>query len=276
LKTRNIIGLVIVIMLVFVFPFTGYFLVEDYSKDSVVMPRHLVPEIDSTTGEIKTIQTRKGLDTVWHQMKNIQLINQLGDTVSFDDLHGKIVVMDFFFTSCPSICPGLARNMKRVQQSFTKNPDIVQFISVSVDPERDSVPKLRKFADNLDINHDSWWFVTGKKDEIYNFAIKELHANIMDPKIDTAFIHTEKFFLIDSNRTLRATYDGFDTVALAQLAKDIPTLMLERDKKSPSIFREYIPILWVIFLAICITFLMVFLLYRNKNKYNALDKFKKE
>jgi protein SCO1/2 len=272
LNSKTIISLLLVIA----FPFAGYFLVKHYSKDVVVMPKHYAPELDSVNGGVKTITTKKGVDTVWHRIKNIQFTNQLGKKVSLDDLHGKIIVMDFFFTSCPSICPGLARNMKKLQESFKDNPEIVQFISVSVDPERDSVPKLRAFADRLNINHDSWWFVTGNRKEIYDFAIKELRANVFDPNIDTAFIHTEKFFLIDSNRTLRGKYHGFNKEELAQLAKDIPTLMLERDKKSPSIFREYIPILWVIFTAIGITLLTVFLLFRNKKKEDVLDKFKKE
>lgn len=272
MKIKTLIAFVLVV----VFPFAGYFMVKHYSKDAVVMPRHLGPELDSINGGVKTIQTKKGTDTVWHKIKNIEFTNQLGKKVSLDDLHGKIIVMDFFFTSCPSICPGLARNMKKLQESFKENPDIVQFISVSVDPERDSVPRLRAFADRLNINHDSWWFVTGNKKEIYDFGIKEIRANIFDPKVDTAFIHTENFFLIDSNRTLRGIYHGFNNDELAQLAKDIPTLMLERDKKSPSIFREYIPILWVIFLAIGITILMVIILFSNKKKEDVLEQFKKE
>ena len=205
-------------------------------------------------------------DTIWHQAKNIQFTNQLGKQVSLDDLKGKVIVLNFFFTSCPSICPGLARNMKRLQDSYKKNDNIVQFISISVDPERDSVPRLRAFADRYNANHDSWWFVTGAKKDIYDFAIKEIKASIADVNVDTAFVHTENFFMLDTNRIVRGWYNGFDTIKLAQLAKDIPTVMLERDKKSPSIFREFIPILPVIFIAIAIMMIIMGFLNKNRNK----------
>lgn len=237
-------------------------MVKYYSKDAVHMPHHYFYD------EVKTKQVRgKSVnDTVWHQLKNITFTNQMGKKVSLDDLHGKIIVIDFFFTHCPTICPGMARSMKKLQQSFEKNPEIVHFISVSVDPERDSVPALRKFADYFDVNHDNWWFVTGDKKEIYDFAFKELKASIADTNIDTAFIHTENFFLLDSNRVVRGWYNGFDTTKQAQLAMDIPTLMLEKSKSSPSIFREFIPILPLIFIGIGLTIFVITLLNRSKNK----------
>lgn len=196
-------------------------------------------------------------DTIWHQARNISFTNQLGQKVSLDDLHGKIIVVDFFFTRCPSICPGLARNMKKLQDSFVKNDTIVQFLTISVDPEFDSVHRLRRFADRINANHDSWWFVTGDKKDIYDFAIHELKANIADVNVDTAFVHTENFFLLDTNRVVRGWYNGFDTTKLAQLAHDIPTLMLERDKKSPSILRSFIPILPVIFIGILVVMIVM-------------------
>jgi len=229
------------------------------------MPNHYFYD---SVGE-KSIRGKKVSDTNWHQVKNISFTNQLGKKVSLDDLKGKIIVLDFFFTHCPTICPGMAMAMKKLQKSFEQNPEIVQFISISVDPEHDSVPQLRKFADKLNINHDTWWFVTGDKKEIYDFAINEIKANIADTDIDTAFIHTENIFLLDSNRVVRGWYNGFDTVKQARLVMDIPTIMLERDKKSPSLLREFIPYLPVIFIGIGLTILAVTLLNRIKNKDNA-------
>jgi len=205
-------------------------------------------------------------DTVWHSVKNISFTNQLGQKVSLDDAKGKVIVVNFFFTRCPSICPGLTRNMKRVQESFLKNPEIVQFISISVDPEHDSVHNLRKFADRFNVNHDSWWFVTGDKKEIYDFAFNEIKASVADVNVDTAFVHTENFFLLDSNRVVRGWYNGFDTAKLAQLAMDIPTLMLERDRKSPSILRRFIPILPIIFIGIAFVILVTSILNKRRLK----------
>ena len=178
-------------------------------------------------------------DTLWHQVKNMVFTNQLGKTVTLDSLKGKILVIDFFFSRCPSICPGMAKSMKRLQNSYINNKDsIVQFISISIDPEHDSVPQLRRFADKYTSNHDSWWFVTGNKKDIYDFALNELKASIADVNVDTAFIHTENFFLLDRDRVVRGWYNGFDTLKQAKLAGDIPLLMLEKRKKRS--FNEFL------------------------------------
>ena len=251
------------LMLVIVFPFAGYFIVKYYGENAVHMPgRYFLP--DSVV--LKEKNGKTVTDTIWHKVKNIEFTNQLGKKVSLNDLKGKILVIDFFFTRCPSICPGLAKNMKRLQDSFKKNDSIVQFISISIDPEHDSVPQLRKFADRYNANHDSWWFVTGDKKEIYDFALNEMKAGLADTEVDSAFIHTENFFLLDSGRVVRGWYNGFDTLKQAQLVRDIPLLMLERDKKAPSVFREFIPILPVIFIAIGIIFVVVLIFSRQKNK----------
>lgn len=249
-------------MLAILLPLAGYWIVKYYSKDAVYMPHHYFYDSVSVTEN----NGKQRSDTNWHHVKNISFTNQLGNKVSLDDLKGKIIVLDFFFSRCPSICPGLARSMKKLQDSFVKNADIVQFISISVDPEHDSVPQLRKFADRFNVNHDTWWFVTGDKKEIYDFALQEIKASIADTEVDTAFIHTENFFLLDSNRIVRGWYNGFDTARQEDLVRDIPTLMLERDKKSPSILREFIPYLPVIFIGIGMVILLMTILSRLKNK----------
>lgn len=219
-----ILGLALAIIL----PVTGYVLVRSYSEDAVQLPRrYFYDSVDTVV-----VNGKKTIDTSWHKVKDIRFTNQLGKTVTLDSLKGKILVIDFFFTRCPSICPGLAMRMQRLQKSFINNNDtIVQFISISIDPEHDSVPQLRKFADRFTSNHDNWWFVTGDKKEIYDFAFNELKASIADTDIDTAFIHTENFFLLDRDRVVRGWYNGFDNDKQAKLVKDIPLLMLEKSRK---------------------------------------------
>lgn len=258
MNKKAILALVLAISL----PLAGYLLVKYFSTDAVHMPARYF--YDSVAVNEKNGKTTT--DTVWHRVRNIKFTNQLGKEVSLNDLKGKVLVVDFFFTRCPSICPGLASSMKRLQNSFVKNDSIVQFISISVDPEHDSVTQLRKFADKFNINHDTWWLVTGNKKEIYDFALTELKAGIADPGVDTAFIHTENFFLLDSNRIVRGWYNGFDSASQSKLVHDIPLLMLERDRKAPSIFRDFIPILPVIFIGIGMIFIMVIIFTRKKNK----------
>ena len=187
----------------------------------------------------KVVNGKSTTDTVWHQVSNISLTNQLGEQVSLDDLKGKVIIADFFFTRCPSICPTLTRNMKELQNALKmKNPRrkidsaFVQFLSFSVDPERDSVPVLKKYADRYGVNHDSWWLLTGSKKEIYDFALNELKLGLQDGgTVDSNFIHTGKFVMLDKERIVRGYYDGLDTLSLSKLAEDLTLLLLEKDRK---------------------------------------------
>ncbi len=223
------------LMIAILFPFTGYYAVKYYSADAIHMPQRYFFDSVVTSEKNGKLTT----DTIWHQVKNLTFTNQLGKTVTLDSLKGKILVIDFFFSRCPAVCPGLAKSMKKLQDSYTNSKDsIVQFISISIDPVHDSVPQLRKFADRFTYNHDSWWFLTGNKNEIYDFALKELKANIADPGVDTVFIHTYNFFLLDRDRVVRGWYNGFDSTKQLQLVKDIPLLMLEKRKKRS--FKEFI------------------------------------
>jgi protein SCO1 len=231
MNKRAILGLMLAIIL----PLTGYVLVKYYSDNNVHMPgRYFFDRVDTVKKNGKI-----SIDTVWHSAKNMTFTNQLGKTVTLDSLKGKILVIDFFFTRCPTICPGLARSMKKLQDSYPNGKDtIVQFISISVDPEHDSVTQLRNFANRYTSNHDSWWFVTGNKKDIYDFAFSELKASVADIEVDTAFLHTTKFFLLDRERVVRGFYEGFDTIQQAKLVRDIPMLMLEKKRKKS--FKEFL------------------------------------
>lgn len=231
MNKRAILGLLLAIVL----PLTGYYIVKHYSDRAVHMPRRYF--FDSVAVVEKN--GKKSTDTLWHTVKDMRFTNQLGKSVTLDSLRGKILVIDFFFSRCPSICPKMATSMQRLQRSFSNSRDsIVQFISISIDPEHDSVPQLRKFANRYTANHDGWWFLTGDKAEIYDFALNELKASIADTNVDTAFIHTENFFLLDRDRVVRGWYNAMDTIKQAQLVSDIPLLMLEKKKKKT--FGEFL------------------------------------
>ena len=216
------------LLLAIVLPVSSYLVVRYYSERDVQMPKRYF--FDSVN--IVEKNGKFSNDTLWHHVRNISFTNQLGKKVSLNDLYGKIIVMDFFFSRCPTFCPAMAKAMKRLQQSFKLNDtSIVQFVSVSIDPVHDSVPQLRKFADRSKADHDSWWFVTGDKADIYDFALHEMKASIADVNIDTAFLHTDNFFILDKERIIRGWYGGFDSIAQAKLVHDIPLLMLEKNRK---------------------------------------------
>lgn len=223
------------VALVILIPLVSYLLVKHYSEEAVQMPRRFYS--DSINTFVK--DGKEYSDTVWHKVENIVLTNQLGRQVSLDELHGKVIVADFFFTHCPSICPTLTSNMKKLQNGLKikdniKNVDtsFIQFLSFSVDPERDSVPVLKKYADHYGVDHDNWWMLTGPKKEIYDFALNELKLGLQDGgNVDSNFIHSSRFVLLDKDRIVRGYYDGTDSVAVNNLARDLIFIMLEKDKK---------------------------------------------
>jgi protein SCO1/2 len=226
---------ILALLLAVFVPAVSYLLVKFYSERAVQMPPRYF--YDSVAVNEKNGKTT--YDTIWHHVKNISFTNQLGQQVSLYDIKGKIIIVDFFFTRCPTFCPGMARSMKKLQDSFKKNDtSIVQFISVSIDPLHDSVPQLRKFADRFNVNPDNWWLVTGDKKEIYDFALQEMKASIADTEVDTGFIHTQNFFLLDREKIVRGWYNGFDSAAQQKLVRDIPLLMLEKDRKKT--FGEFL------------------------------------
>lgn len=218
---------ILALMIAILLPLVGYLLTDYFSQRDTQMPgRFFFDSVSFSQKKGKTIY-----DTAWHQVSNVHFINQFGKDVSLADLKGKIIVLDFFFTRCPTICPQLAKAMKKLQSSFTNNDSIVQFVSVSVDPVHDSISELRKWAEKYSVDPDSWWLLTGNRDSIYNFGIKEMKASIADVNVDTAFIHTENFFLLDKERIIRGWYNGLDSSAQKKLVRDIPLLMLEKDRK---------------------------------------------
>ena len=161
---------VLALCLVVPLPLLSYLFVKEVSEGAVTLPpRYFADTVISRVVNGKTVS-----DTVWHKVHNIALTNQLGKNVSLDDIDGSIIVADFFFTRCPSICPTLTRNMKELQDAMKMkdrrrriDSGFVHFISFSVDPERDSADAMKKYADRFGVNHDTWWFLTGSKKKRY-------------------------------------------------------------------------------------------------------------
>jgi protein SCO1/2 len=264
---------ILALMIAILIPAVSYILLKTASDHAVVMPRKYL--LDSVVSVVKNGKQEN--DSIWHVTKNIRLINQLGDTVNLYDKQGKIIVMNFFFTSCRSICPMLTHNMVKMQQSFMNGGEvrnkidtsIVQFISMSIDPERDSVPVLKNYADRFGVNPDNYWMLTGKKDSIYRFAFEELKVDQFSVEpISPDFIHTSRFVLLDRNIVVRGYYDGLDkdSTSLSQLARDIGLLMLEKDKtKKSELFLEIIDLKWLWAIVVLIVAIFVVVFYRNRN-----------
>ena len=231
-NSKFFLALVVAVLL----PLSFYLVTNKLSKGTVKMPHYyLIDKIDS-----QSISGAMQRDTTYHQVTDIELTNQLGEKVSLNkSLKGKAIVLDFFFSNCTSICPQLSKNMRLLQTSFKKDTKkeasldtIVQFISITVNPERDSFQVLRTYADKYGANHDHWWFLTGDKKTIYNFIRNELGiaTGPGDGGADDS-IHTEQFVLLDKDRFIRGYYNGLNDTDVRKCADDIVLLTLERKHK---------------------------------------------
>ncbi|SNZ00721.1 protein SCO1/2 [Flagellimonas pacifica] len=159
-----------------------------------------------------------------HTVANFKLINQNGQTITQSDYENKIYVTDFFFTRCPSICPIMSNNMEKLQEIFL-NDDDVMFLSMSVTPEMDSVPILKKYAQRNGVIDSKWNIATGNKKHIYNLARKSYFAVVDqgDGGLQD-FIHTPNFVLVDKKKQIRGVYNGTDNEDVLRLIGDIKLL----------------------------------------------------
>lgn len=253
-------------------PLAGYFLVKGISSRSLHMPRHYIYDSVIT----KTVNGKLSTDTVWHTLPEFSLTNQLGRQVGWKDIGEKIVVADFFFTRCPTICPRMTLNMKKLQDGITnskkvgtKEADFIHFLSFSIDPQRDSVKQLKQWANRFQINPFNWWLLTGDKKTIYDMSIEHMKLGLVDGKeVDTSFYHTDLMVLIDRNRNIRGYYHGLDSADIFRLSNDIVLLSLEKDPKRKKFFEGKLELIAVLFVAAAlgIVLLMYFL---KKEKRNA-------
>jgi len=177
----------------------------------------------------KTVDGKEIVDTVYQTIPQYKFINQYGDSITNKNLNGKIYVADFFFTSCPSICPVMHRNMLAVYNEF-KNQNDFKILSHSIDPKYDSVAVLKKYAEKLGVKGNSWWFLQGKKDETYALAAKYLVSVAEDNKAPGGYVHQGYFVLVDKQGRIRGAYDGTLPDKVQQLITDIKTLRAEPDQ----------------------------------------------
>ncbi|MBS1608417.1 MAG: SCO family protein [Bacteroidetes bacterium] len=259
------------LMLALLLPLLSYYFVKYFSDQAVVLPRHFLP--DSTID--KTVSGKKVSDTFWHKLPDFSLTNQLGNKVSWNEIGRKIVVADFFFTHCPTICVPMTKNMKRLQESIKnsdkvgdRDPGFIQFLSFSIDPERDSVPQLKKYADRYQINPENWWLLTGDKKIIYDLALNDVKIALTDGNgNDSVFNHTDHFVLIDKNRNIRGYYHGLDSAALAKLSEDIIFLSLEKDRTKKSVFEGKLELIAIVILStLALVGFLLILFKRRPNK----------
>lgn len=158
-----------------------------------------------------------------HRAGAFSFVNQDGERITEKSVQRKVTIAEYFFTSCPSICPVMNANLKEVYEKFKNNPDFV-ILSHTVDPERDSVPVMKTYAKKFDAQAPAWEFLTGSKKALYASAYQDYLLAAADSGTDQ-FIHTQYVALLDKNRRIRGFYDMTNKENLLKLTGDIQQLL---------------------------------------------------
>ncbi len=221
---KFIIGIAVALLV----PLSFYVVIRVLAKDKIILPPYYLPDRIETRQENDTVH----YDTIYHQVKDLRLINQFGETVYLNSsLGGKILAISFFHTGDTATANMLTRNMALLQRAFRRtgmkqNDTLVHFLTVSSQPESDSAPALRTYASGFTINQDHWWFLTGEKNTIdslwrYELGLEDVSGH---PPYGT-------IVLIDKERFIRGYYNGLDALNLRTCANDIGWLALEKKRK---------------------------------------------
>ncbi|ANW95286.1 electron transporter [Wenyingzhuangia fucanilytica] len=161
----------------------------------------------------------------FHTISDFNLIDQSGQKISNKTFDDKIYVVNFFFTTCPGICPKMTSNLSMVQKAYLKDKEVL-ILSHSVTPSIDSVEVLKHYAEVNDIQQNKWFLATGSRKEIYDLGRNSyfIEEDMGEELKEDDFLHTENFVLIDKNKHIRGIYNGLNKTATQQLIIDIKTL----------------------------------------------------
>lgn len=203
---------------IFVIGVTAAYLIQRPERQLPILnPSDLNPALvaDSLEG--------KGMD---HRVADFDLVDQTGTPRSVRDVEGKVRVVSYFFTTCPTICVDMAAGLRRVQDAF-KDDDRLRILSHTAMPEYDSVPILADYAARNGCDPNQWWLLTGTPQELNRLARTSYFAVLEEGQgwDEHSFIHTENLVLVDAEGRLRGYYDGTDPKAVDQLIADIPLLL---------------------------------------------------
>ncbi len=164
----------------------------------------------------------------YFKVPDFSLTNQDSITISNDSFKNKIYIADFIFLKCPTICPIMNQQLKRVYDVFKDNSQVL-FVSHTIDPENDSIPVLKAYSDQLGVDSKKWHFLHGEKKDIYQLAEKgyfsQAYENVNAPG---GYAHSGAFILVDKNRHLRGVYDGTNSADVDRLIKEIVILLQEK------------------------------------------------
>ncbi|MFB9864605.1 SCO family protein [Rufibacter immobilis] len=189
-----------------------------------------LPILGPREPQVTTGDGKPQVDTLYHSIPDFAFLDQDSQMVTQQTVAGKIYVADFFFTSCPSICPKMKSQMLRVYEKYKDNPKVA-LLSHSIDPTHDTVAVLRDYAQRLGVKSSTWHFLTGNRDTILDMAQKHYFTSAMvDNTVPGGFEHSGAFLLVDGQRRIRGHYDGTNAEDVDKLLRDMDVLLAEKEK----------------------------------------------
>jgi protein SCO1/2 len=169
-------------------------------------------------------------DTVYHKLPDFKLVDQNGNTVSSKDFDDKIFVANFFYTHCPTVCTTINNNVNALLSDYAKNK-MITFVSITVDPQRDSASVLKEYAKKYNPPNIKWYFLTGDTTTIYPLARQGFLVDATKVDNDN-FIYSDKLILIDKQKRIRGYYSGTSTKDITKLNDEIKVLIAEELRKT--------------------------------------------
>ncbi|HSI89772.1 MAG TPA: SCO family protein [Adhaeribacter sp.] len=210
---------VLLLGLLLLVPVLVFLFLKGFGTNHYDLPTYF-PELDNDGNAV----VQRG-DTVFKKIPDFSLTSQEGKVITQQNLDNSVYVANFFFVSCEGICKKMTSQMTRVQDKFRGNPE-VKLVSYTVDPERDSVEALQRYADMYNADAKQWFLLTGEKKAIYDLAQTGYMLPVQEgPDGTVDFVHSEKFLLVDKDKKVRGLYNGTDPKDVDRLITEIGVLL---------------------------------------------------
>jgi protein SCO1 len=207
------------LILILLLPAAIYFILTTGKHNMLSLPFYGEREVESTM-----LNGEQVFDTIYHTLPDFSLVNHKEETVTINELQGNIVIANFFFTACPTICPKMTSGLVYVNDKLKDYPDIL-LISHTVDPENDTPEVLSEYAQRVKAK-DNWQFLTGNKEDIYKLAVNGyLLSASEDVLAPGGFLHSELVVLLDREQRIRGFYDGTNLQELNRLIDEVKVLI---------------------------------------------------
>jgi protein SCO1/2 len=187
-----------------------------------------LPILGERKAIIRQVNGKDVTDTLYHTIPAFHFINQDSRLVTEHTFAGKVYVADFFFTTCPTICPKMRTQMLKIFEKYKENPEVM-LLSHTINPGHDSVPVLKEYAESIGVSSDKWHFVTGEKQKIYEIGQNSYRVKTISDDKAGGFMHSGAFILVDKQRRIRGLYDGTVPEQVDQLLEDMDVLLAKSE-----------------------------------------------